>query len=196
MTEKKHDAVFKIVASLVSLTATTICYIITQIYNIETSFTKVLGTYVSIVLISLVLMRFPKRFYVLALLFDFFAAALGSIINLYSSIDIYDRLVHYFSGIVLCEAGIIIVGYLFNKAKINNHRALKVTFAFFFSSSCAGFWEIYEFSADNLLGTYLQGSNLNTMGDILSGVLGALTYTVIAFSVIHFKKRTIKTTTA
>ena len=46
----------------------------------------------------------------------------------------------------------------------------------FFSIAGAGIWEIYEFTADNLLGINMQGDNTNTMGDIISGTLGALTW--------------------
>ena len=49
-------------------------------------------------------------------------------------------------------------------------------FSMFFAIAGAGIWEIYEFTADNLLGINMQGDNTNTMGDIISGTLGALTW--------------------
>ena len=37
-------------------------------------------------------------------------------------------------------------------------------------------------AADNLINTNMQGGNTNTMGDIVYGVLGALTYFTVAFA--------------
>lgn len=57
---------------------------------------------------------------------------------------------------------------------------------FLFSVSVLGgvFWEIYEFSADHLLGTTTQGGgNVDTMGDLIADSLGGLLVAiVIAFN--------------
>ena len=106
---------------------------------------------------------------------------MGSVINLYKYIGFYDRFVHYLSGILLAEAGMIIISFIFEKRIIKKRYTCHAgIFIFFFSSACAGFWEIYEFTADNILNINMQGSNLNTMGDIVSGVLGAVTYLILS----------------
>ena len=108
-------------------------------------------------------------------------------INLYKTLGFYDRFVHFLSGILLADAGMIIVSYLFRKCDLKSNMLIKIPFAFFFSSACAGFWEIYEFTADTFINANMQGGNTNTMGDIVSGVLGAAAYSII--SVIVYKKK-------
>lgn len=183
---KNKKIVFRIIISASALIVTLFCAILSFLIPLETTNVKIIGSFVSIFIITAAAWKFPGRFYLLAMIFDIFAAALGSVINLYRYIGFYDRFVHYFSGIVLAEAGFIIILYLFKKYKLEKYKLviknnIVLLFSFFFSSACAGFWEIYEFTADNLLGINMQGTNLNTMGDIVSGVLGALTYSMFMF---------------
>ncbi|MCD7890575.1 MAG: DUF2238 domain-containing protein [Ruminococcus sp.] len=185
----KNDKKYRILASLITLIITIICAILTVILPIETTSVKIIGSIAAVFAISAAAWKFPLYFYISALVFDFFAAILGSVINLYKSIGFYDRFVHYLSGILLARAGILIAEYMFNKHGIKQAAEIKLAFAFFFSSACAGFWEIYEFTADTLLKIDMQGGNSNTMGDIVSGTLGALTYTVIGIIIKRSKNK-------
>lgn len=187
---KTKDAKVKIVISAISIVITFICTAIALMIPLKTTNMKIIGAFASIFLISIVTWKFPKRFYIIAILFHFFAASLGSVINLYRYLEFYDKIVHYLSGIILAEAGMIIMTYIFKKHSLKNDNILKLLFAFFFSAACAGFWEIYEFTADNLLNINMQGGNSNTMGDIISGVLGALTYSSIMHAV--YKRKSSK----
>lgn len=150
---------------------------------------KIIGSFASVIAISAVAWKFPKRFYFLAMIFDVFAASFGSVINLYKTVGFYDRFVHYLSGILLAEAGKIIIDHMFKKRNVKDDSFIKLAFAFFFSCACAGFWEIYEFTADILINANMQGGNANTMGDIISGLLGALTYFLAYFLILRRKKR-------
>lgn len=177
----KNDTKYRIAASLIILVLTAVCAAITTVVPIETTSVKIIGSFAAVAVISIVTWKFPLYFYVSALIFDVFAAVLGSVINLYKSIGFYDRFVHYLSGILLGQAGLLIIEYLTKRCRGEKNQRLSMIFAFFFSSACAGFWEIYEFTADALLGINMQGGNSNTMGDIVSGVLGAFTYFVIGY---------------
>lgn len=187
---KTKDSKVKIVISAISIGISLICTAIALMIPLKTTNMKIIGSFASIFLISIVTWKFPKRFYIIAILFHFFAASLGSVINLYRYLEFYDKIVHYLSGIILAEAGMIIITYIFKKHSLKNDNILKLLFAFFFSSACAGFWEIYEFTADNLLNINMQGGNSNTMGDIISGVLGALTYSTIMYAI--YKRKSSK----
>lgn len=184
---KNKKIVFRIIISASALIVTLFCTILSFLIPLETTNVKIIGSFVSIFIITAAAWKFPGKFYLLAMIFDIFAAALGSVINLYRYIGFYDRFVHYFSGVVLAEAGFIIILYLFKKYKLVIKNNIAILFSFFFSSACAGFWEIYEFTADNLLGINMQGTNLNTMGDIVSGVLGALSYSIFMLMYIRRK---------
>lgn len=170
----------RLLLSCAVLVIISVCWALGSILELQTTSTKILGSYVSVVLISVVLWRFPLRFYTMALTFDVFATAFGSVLNLYHYLGFYDRFVHYLSGIVLAEAGWILIRLLFRRFQLPDCPWMSLMFAFFFSAACAGFWEIYEFTADQILSTGMQGDNLNTMGDIVSGVLGALTHSLAA----------------
>lgn len=179
----------KALISAAGLAALTVCVIVTYVFDIETTSAKIIGSYVSWAVISAAAFRFSSGFYSLAVIFHFFAASLGSVINLYKTVGFYDKLVHMLSGILLAQAGIVIISYIFRKRKATQDNLLRLLFAFFFSCSCAGFWEIYEFTADTALGLNMQGGNSNTMGDIISGVLGALAYSVFYLCINRNKKQ-------
>lgn len=185
------DSRSKIAASVITLCITGVCTAVTFVTPIETTVMKIIGSFVSVIAISAAAWKFPKRFYFLAMIFDVFAASLGSVINLYKTVGFYDRFVHYISGVLLAEAGMIVIGHLFRRRSIKDDIFIKLVFAFFFSCACAGFWEIYEFTADMLINADMQGGKANTMGDIVSGVLGALTY-FLAYLIYFRKKKEVK----
>lgn len=187
---KGKDMKFRIAISTAGLLITVICTILSVLTPIETTSVKIIGAFVSVIIVSAVTWKFPRRFFIFAIIFDIFAAALGSVINLYKYIGFYDRFVHYLSGIILAEAGIIIISYVFEKRKIKKNIPVMLAFSFFFSSACAGFWEIYEFTVDNILNINMQGNNLNTMGDIVSGVLGAATYVIVSVICMKYNSKT------
>lgn len=186
---KTKETKTKIIASLVAAAVTAICTLIAFLTPLNTTTMKIAGSFASIVVISLAAWKFPKRFYVLAMIFHFFAASLGSVINLYRYVGFYDKFVHYLSGIVLSEAGMIIINCIFEKRSLINDTAVKLLFSFFFSAACAGFWEIYEFTADTLINANMQGGNSNTMGDIISGSFGALTYSAVMYAFYRRKNK-------
>lgn len=176
---KSKDMKFRLIISAAGLLITVICTILSVFTSIETTSVKIIGSFVSVVIVSAVTWKFPKRFFVLAILFDIFAAALGSVINLYKYIGFYDRFVHYLSGILLAEAGMIIISFIFEKRIIKKDIPVMLAFLFF-SSACAGFGKYMSLLQDNILNINMHGSNLNTMGDIVSGVLGAVTYLILS----------------
>lgn len=187
---KTNNTKYRLTVSALTLLVTLMCMAAALLIPLETTTVKIVGSLASVFIVSAAAWKFPKRFYLFALIFDIFAAALGSVINLYKYIGFYDRFVHYLSGILLAEAGMLIITYIISVRKIEKDNLIMMLFAFFFSASCAGFWEIYEFTADNLLKTNMQGANNNTMGDIVSGVLGAITYVVIRTLFYKRKKKT------
>lgn len=165
----------------------TICAGINIYFNIGSPTINVLGAYISALIITIVTYKFPHSFFIAIMIFDIFAAAFGSVLNFYRTIDSYDRIVHFMSGLIAADAGRLIIGYCFDKCKAARLQIIMVLFSMFFSFSCAGLWEIYEFTADQLIGTNMQGNNLNTMGDIVSGVLGGLVYSAGMW--FYFKKK-------
>ncbi len=74
---------------------------------------------------------------------------MGSVMDLYRSFGPYDKIVHFFSGILLATLGMMIITYLLKRFGLTDEKQLEklmipaVCFAFFFSSAGAGIWEIF-----------------------------------------------------
>lgn len=173
------SAKLKMIVSVAVLMINVICTAFVYIFSIESTALKIMGSYVAIVIVSAVVWFFPMRFYVVSHIFVVFACSLGSCINLYRHLDFYDIFVHFLSGILLFEGGRIIIEKVNKKRGLSNNRTVIGLFSFFFSSSCAAFWEIYEYLCDVIIDADMQGSKANTMGDIIAGILGAMVSIVV-----------------
>lgn len=174
----KKESKHRLYILLAGLLINAVCTALVLLFSIETTTMKLVGSYGAILVAALAAWRFPMSFYLLTMVFVFFASSLGSCINLYHHVSFYDLFVHYLSGIVLAQGGNLIAGAVLRRRKLADDGAVKRLFALFFSCACASFWEIYEFSADLLVNAQMQGSKENTMGDIVAGTLGALSWFV------------------
>ncbi len=180
---------YKILVLCVALALNTACCVVSATFG-EINIFRIVGSYVAFAAVGLLLWKFPMSVQILFLGFTLLASPLGSVLGLYASVPFYDKFVHYLSGIVLGLAGFYIAKKMLHKKQItDNDDFVKLTVAFLFSCSCAAFWEIYEFTVDNVLGMESQGNNANTMGDIVAGILGAVTFTVCKLITLKIKKK-------
>lgn len=179
---------YRLVASALTLTVTLMCTAAALLIPLQTTVVKVAGAFASVFVVSAAAWAFPKRFYALALIFDVFAAGFGSVLNLYKYFDPYDKFVHFMSGVLLAAGGRYILSYILKKRKVSEDKVISMIFSFLFSAACAAFWEIYEYTADSLLGISMQGGNANTMGDIVSGVLGGAAYVLVCATASKYSK--------
>ena len=164
--------------------------IFTAIYacntNIDPAPATIAGSFGSIAALLLIsyILKVRDDLFFCGLLFVYFASPVGSVLNLYRSVDLYDKVVHFFSGLLLASLGAMIMSVLLKHAvqtikKTKVYLLAEATFAFFFSSAFAGIWEIFEFTADRLAGGDMQRGMVDTVTDIIAGNLGALTYFLI-----------------
>ena len=163
----------------VALVFMTACVWIASARGIDPPMIHIIGAYISVLTVGIVTIRFPISFFLYALCFDILAAGFGTVLNLYRTIDSYDKIVHFMSGILLAEAGRLLVTYLFKRNGVKSLISIELFFSVAFSFAGAGVWEIYEFMVDTFMGTNMQGGNNNTMGDIVSGVLGSLLFVLV-----------------
>ena len=116
-----------------------------------------------------------KVIYLPTLIFLFFATFCARVLNFYS-LDCYDKILHFSSGLLLGYIGFVLYDLLFeNKNDIKG----KMIFAITFGIATAGLWEVWEFSCDEILGMTLQKSIEDTMYDITCGSIGAIIISVI-----------------
>lgn len=141
------------------------------------------GSIIALLLIAYILKVRDDLFFC-GLLFVYFASPVGSVLDLYRSVGPYDKIVHFFSGILLASLGAMIMSILLKHAvktvkKSKAYLFVQAVFAFFFSSAFAGIWEIFEFTADRLSGGDMQRGMVDTVTDIIAGNTGALTYFLV-----------------
>lgn len=184
----KKEKILRVIVTVITIIAITVCVIISKMYEINTPLISIIGGYLTIPAILLATWRFPFSFFVCTMIFDISAVGIGTIVDLYRTVDSYDKIIHFLSGILLAEAGRIIMTHILKKHGAKELTPVILLFAVNFSCMCAGLWEIYEFTGDQLLGTKMQGKNLNTMGDIVSGFLGAIVYAGIFLSCKYFSR--------
>ncbi len=147
--------------------------------NPEAETMDVVGMLAAVAALSVVLWWFPLPIYLLPLGFTLLAAA-GSIVGLYARFFFYDKIVHGISGVMLAYIGYFLAGVLLRRLRLPDSRALRLVMAFLFAGMCAGMWEIFEFTADQLLAMEVQHGNADTMGDIIAGFVGGALYCLAA----------------
>lgn len=191
----------RVLALIALVVATTGAAVAAFVLEINPPMTNVIGSYGSILaaLIAAKIFKVTDGLYYAGLAFVFFASPMGSVMDLYRSFGPYDKIVHFFSGILLATLGMMIIMYLFKHfAEANEKQLAKlfvpaVCFAFFFSSAGAGIWEIFEFTADRLAGGGMQRGMVDTVTDIIAGNVGALAYATFSMIKYHSKKEKSET---
>jgi uncharacterized membrane protein YjdF len=124
----------------------------------------------------------PAEFHLTAVVFAFAALYLGEVHSFYHRLWWWDIALHTTAGLLMGIFGFLLV-YLLNESKIVDLHMTPgfiAFFAFCFSMTIGVFWEIFEFAADQLLGTQMQKPMLgdpsgltDTMWDLIVNALGA-----------------------
>jgi len=124
------------------------------------------------------------------LIFIFMAMFLAEILNFYSRIPIFDKILHSLSGAMLFFVGQALYKRVEKSQKvIKSNTTVMILFSMFFSIAMAGCWEIFEFSMDRLLGYHLQNDSLfDTMGDIICGTSMAIITAILSFVLFRVKR--------
>lgn len=138
-----------------------------------------IGMELALIAIGVFLIHFPTGIFLAVNLFVISAAA-GSILRVYDLLPGYDRIVHFASGIVLCFVGYYLTRQMLKRLKTAENPLILTTCSFLFSCMGAGLWEIVEFTVDCVAQMGVQHGNTDTMGDIVSGFVGALCFTAVA----------------
>lgn len=146
--------------------------------------------------------RIPDKMEILYFLFLFCAIFLGEVQNFYYRFPFWDMVLHGFSAAMIAALGFIIVSYLNNSEKIDIALSpfFVAMFAFCFAMTCGAIWEIYEFTADALLGTNMQkfitaenevlaghAALVDTMKDMIVNTIGALIVTTLGYFTLKKK---------
>ncbi len=176
---------------LLLVVATLISTVIAFKIGINPPITNIFGAFGAIIFLIVVakILKIDDGLFYLGLLFIFIASPMGSIINLYRTFDPYDKIVHFISGCLLAAFGMFIIEFLLKKfsnvTDLSSFFIPMIFAAFMFSSACAGIWEIFEFTADNIAGGGMQRGMVDTVTDMIAGNIGAIIY----ISVVAIKEK-------
>ncbi len=176
----------RILTVVILATATGITAVAALKLGINPPVGNIIGSFCAIaaLIVFSMLIKVKDNLFYCGAIFVYCASPVGSVLNLYRSVGPYDKIVHFFSGILLAWLATVILSRLFDRAvsELKNaklYMLLQCGFAFFFSSAGAGIWEIFEFTTDRLTGGEMQRGMVDTVTDIIAGNTGALTYCII-----------------
>lgn len=124
----------------------------------------------------------PAEFHIAAVIFIFASLYLGEIQGFYQKYWWWDIALHTSAGLLLGIVGFLLV-YLLNASRQAEVRMTPFFISFFacmFAVAIGAFWEIFEFSMDQLVGTTMQKPMLgdpsgltDTMWDMIVNAIGA-----------------------
>jgi len=125
----------------------------------------------------------PAEFHISAVMFSFAALYLGEVQQFYQRLWWWDIALHATAGLLMGIIGFLMV-YILNETErvgLNLTAGFIAFFAFLFAIAIGTFWEIFEFSVDQIFGMNMQKPMLgdpsgltDTMWDVIVNAAGAL----------------------
>lgn len=118
----------------------------------------------------------------IAIVYGFLAVFLGFTIQLYKITVWYDTFIHFLAGIFISLIAIYILDMLnmFNRKNV----IFNVIFILLFVLGISAFWEMIEFTADNVVHSDMQRMATgvyDTMKDIIAAFIGTIMFDVIFY---------------
>lgn len=112
---------------------------------------------------------------------------LGEVAQFYVVFWWWDLMLHFLASIGITLIAFISLLVLFRQTEIRSTPFFTSVLAFSFSLAVAVLWEVYEFGIDLLVvsDTPMQGSNADTMTDLIAMVVGSLLVGVIGYRYIR-----------
>lgn len=143
---------------------------------------KVFRILLTAIVVLIVRVLFKKTFlskytlaYISIMIFIFMSMYMGNILNIYSVINFYDKILHFISGIISGIIGFAVYEHFTKKYIDKLDLKFLIIFIFVFSVAIAGCWEMWEFYTDKIFGFHSQNNSLSdTMMDIICGTIGGI----------------------
>lgn len=142
-------------------------------------------------------MEIPAEFHIAAVIFIFASLYLGEIQGFYHRFWWWDMVLHASAGLLMGIVGFFLI-YILNESKrVELHMTpfFISLFAFLFAVAIGAFWEIFEFSMDQLFGFNMQKPMLgdpsgltDTMWDMIVNAIGAFIISSIGWWYIKGKR--------
>ena len=139
----------------------------------------------------------PAEFHILAVVFIFASLYLGEIQGFYHRFWWWDIVLHTSAGLLMGIVGFLLVYILNESRRVELHmKPIFISlFACIFSIAIGAFWEIFEFSMDQLFGFNMQKPMLgdpsgltDTMWDMIVNAIGAFLVSFMGWWYLKSKK--------
>ena len=105
------------------------------------------------------------------LVFVFYSAFVGSVVGLFKTSSVADKIAHTLFGYLACYLGL---AFSLSGTNKNEHPWFVLLVCFLTSMAFASLWEIFEFSCDSLFGQTMQGYPVNGVTDLTDSMLDML----------------------
>ena len=155
---------------------------------------NVIGAFASFLAAVIICMLFnvSDQMYYITLAFVYFASPVGSVLNFYRSVGPYDKIVHFFSGILIAAFGYMIIWRLIRKNNVgkneyNKLNGISILFSILAAWAGAGLWEIMEFTMDIIASGTMQRGMVDTITDMIAGDIGGICYGLVMIFVMKKK---------
>lgn len=155
---------------------------------------NVIGAFASFLAAVIICMLFnvSDQMYYITLAFVYFASPVGSVLNFYRSVGPYDKIVHFFSGILIAAFGYMIIWRLIRKNNVgkneyNKLNGISILFSILAAWAGAGLWEIMEFTMDIIASGTMQRGMVDTITDMIAGDIGGICYGLVMILVLKKK---------
>jgi hypothetical protein len=159
-------------------------------YNLLISFATLLLTFFPVWLEKKYRINIPLDFEFVIIFFVYASLFLGEIGRFYDRFWWWDIFLHSTSAIALGFVGFIILFFLLKAKRITSYPGWAALFSFCFALSIGAFWEIFEFSMDQLFGFNMQKSGLtDTMWDLIVDFFGALLTSLLGYAYLKGSQR-------
>ena len=133
-------------------------------------------------LVILNILKLNSSLKFIAIVYGFLACFLGFTIQLYKITTWYDTFIHFLAGIFISLIAIYVLDMLkmFNKKNI----VFNMIFILLFVLGISAFWEMIEFTADNVVYSDMQRKITgvyDTMKDIIAAFVGTIMFNILFY---------------
>lgn len=129
-------------------------------------------------------LKIPSELELVTVLFIYSSIFLGDGYRFYDKFWWWDKMLHSFSGPILGIMGILLINYLNKRGQLNINLSpiFGALTSFFFAVTAGALWEIYEYTMDKVIGSFMQRGSLNdTMTDLILDTIGASIVAIIYY---------------
>ncbi len=145
------------------------------------AFSSFVASYLPEVLERMFKVRFTEelKFATAAFIFMCFYFAEG--FNWYDAFWWWDILLHTYSGLLIGLCGFLVVNEFFKRRRVRLSAPFTAFYVFIFALAAGGFWEIIEFSIDNIFHATMQPGLTDTMQDLICDFVGGLITAIASY---------------